>query len=273
MVAVAASAAMVGVGAVATHAVGGPRSNPSGHASQVEPAAGPTNTSPQPTFVPNPAASTFVPISPCRAVDTTNHGRPIKKGKSRSFFLRGATGFESQGGRAGGCGIPVTATAVTATVTSLHQSSHGSLRAGPAGASALIGSFAKNVQNTVGVTLPLGFGGHDLTVQVSHARTDVIIDVTGYYDIQDHLIILADGTVWYGNSHITELIHTAGTGTYTLVFPRSLAGCNVLTTDNGAPAVQASGSWGGSSLTVTTSHLVGGAYTVADESFQVFVVC
>ncbi|MGH3508929.1 MAG: hypothetical protein ACRDPI_01715 [Nocardioidaceae bacterium] len=59
--------------------------------------------------------------------------------------------------------------------------------------------------------------------------------MTGYYDIEDHLIIL--------------------------------------TTDNGQAEVQAVGSWGGSTLTVTTSHESGGVHTATDEGFQIFVVC
>jgi hypothetical protein len=278
--AAAASVALVGGAAVATHAVTGPSSDPTGHGSHVAgPAVATTNATPQATFSPNPDATTFVAISPCRAVNTVVKGGPIKKGKSRSFQIRGSASFAGQGGSASGCGIPADATAVAATITTLHQTGSGTIKALPAGSTggaALAESYTKNTQTTSGVTLPLGPTGQakDVTLQSGGANTDVIVDVTGYYTVRVHLIILADGTFWYGNTgDVTSLIHDPGSGRYTLTFARSLDGCNVLTSGNGNSSVQVSAIWGGSTLTVTTGILSGGNITSQDESFQMFVVC
>ena len=109
-------------------------------------------------------------------------------------------------------------------------------------------------------TLALGTGAASISIQANGHATQVVLDVTGYYNTQTHLIILADGTAWYGSRpHLTSLVHDPNSGLYELTFDRSLDGCNVLTTSNDQRDVQAVGAWGGSTLDVSTSHEVGGS--------------
>jgi hypothetical protein len=245
-----------------------------------EPIAGPAtvNSDPTPTFAPTPAQTVYVPIAPCRVVDTALHKHPIRAGGVRGFRVRGSGDLSAQGGSASGCGVPDTATAVAATVTTRDHPKKGTLKIWPGGTTvpaAIVASFAKKVQATSGATLTLSSPGAqpDIRAKAVGSATDVVIDITGYYTGQTHVIILADGTVWYGTDHLVSLTHTSGTGVYALAFDRSLAGCNALTTGNSQNNVGTSGSWGGSSLTVTTSLLSGGSYTTHDESFQVFIAC
>src|SRR5437667_8121983 len=55
----------------------------------------------------------YTPVTPCRIIDTraTGAGGPIVPGVQRDFLVSGTTGFDTQGGTAGGCGIPDGATA------------------------------------------------------------------------------------------------------------------------------------------------------------------
>ena len=54
--------------------------------------------------------STFVPIAPCRIVDTLLAGGALGNGVTRTFYVGGTTNFTAQGGKPGGCGIPINAT-------------------------------------------------------------------------------------------------------------------------------------------------------------------
>ena len=56
----------------------------------------------------------YTPVAPCRIIDTREPGAggPILGNTTRDFMVTGTTGFESQGGHAGGCGIPEDATSV-----------------------------------------------------------------------------------------------------------------------------------------------------------------
>jgi hypothetical protein len=280
VVVVAASLVVLGGAVITEQAVADARATGGSDPSATVKSAGPTTSALAitPTFTPSPAQSVYVPISPCRVVNTVASHHPIPNGVTRGFLVRGAVSLAGQGGSATGCGIPASATAVTAEITTLHHASKGTLKAWAAGTAqpaAFVASFAANTQETSEATIGLSTPGlvPEVSVKAHGSATDVTVDVTGYYDTQAHLIILADGTVWYGTEHLLNLTHTANSGSYVLTFDRSLVGCNILTSSNDARDVQAVGSWGGSTLNVNTSHESGGVFTAADESFQLYVAC
>jgi hypothetical protein len=257
----------------------GPSGAPATGASPAAIAPEATSTSPVATFQPSPAQTAFVPITPCRVVDTRNStAGKVAAGSTRAFHVRGATGFTAQGGKSVGCGIPATATAVSFSMTATQTAGSGYLRAWPYGyaqpTATLLNYPATSGGITSGAVVQLGGGAYDLNVEAFGHATHVVIDVTGYYSTQLHLIILADGTVWYGNSgDVVSLQHTTGSGVYALVVDRSTAGCNVLTSDNDQVTVHVSGSWGGNTISVNTYALSGGSYAAADESFQLYLIC
>lgn len=259
-------------------------SDPSGSSNEGPGHAAPTQASAaqpadvSPTFVPSPQSQTYVPLTPCRIVDTRVAGGKISAHQTRSFAVSGDTGFPAQGGHSSGCGIPTTATAVSISIIAVSPTSGGYLTAWPAGAAQPLASvlnFGSGASTNTGLTVSITSADPALSVYLgSAAAVDVVIDVYGYYEPQTHLIILADGTVWYGNgTHVTGVTHTSGSGFYNLTFDRSLAGCNVLTTDNDNQNVRVAASWGGISIAVNTFVRSGSSFTSADESFQVFVAC
>lgn len=280
--ALGAAAAMFVVGVVVAQASGSsgstnvgpaPGGGSTARAAAVSPAGVPV------AFVPSPQSQTLQSVVPCRIVDTRVAGGKLAAHATRSFTVGGTTGFSGQGGAASGCGIPTSATAVAISIIAVAPASGGFLTAWPAGSArpnASVLNFGKGVTTNTGLTVQTRpdvnpalsvFNG-------SAAALNVVIDVYGYYEPQTHLIILSDGTVWYGNStHVTAVNHTANTGNYTLTFDRSLTGCDVLATDNGNPNVRAAATWGGTSLTVNTYARSGASFTPLDESFQIFIAC
>lgn len=274
-----AATAMFAGGMVVAHAAdpgGGNNTGPAGGDRALTQAV--PNAVPVPAFAPNPQSQVFHTVAPCRIVDTRLAGGRLTKGTSRDFVVSGNTGFAAQGGAAAGCGIPTTATAVSFSIVAVNPSTSGYLTAWPVGVTRPLASVLNYVKGTTantGQMVSIKSGANPaLSVYSGSGTVDVVIDVYGYVEPQTHLIILADGRVWYGNAtHATNLIHTAGSGSYTLTFDRSLTGCNVIATDNGDQTVRAAPGWGGNSLTVTTYKESGGTFTQGDQSFQIFIAC
>src|SRR3954467_14115424 len=62
----------------------------------------------------------FVPLPPCRIIDTRLAGGALTPGVTRSFKVTGTTEFQAQGGQDGGCGVPVGTTVPQATAAVLN---------------------------------------------------------------------------------------------------------------------------------------------------------
>jgi len=217
------SAGAVGYG-VASAAPGGPSvPAPHGAPQQVLPAAGNGN-SPHPPARPD---SVYVPIKNCRIVSTATAGGKIPNGATRSFYVVGTAGFTAQGGQNGGCGIPVSATAISARVTSNSATANGAFVVYPTGTPVGQGTlyYAKGVNVTTGATLQLGAGtGKVLTVKNVQGPAHLIIDVNGYYDEQIGGMISPGGTVYSGSNHIVSA-SVVSTGVYRVTLDRDVTYC------------------------------------------------
>lgn len=136
----------------------------------------------------------FVPVQPCRVIDTRTGGGPIAAGTQRHFEVAGTANFEAQGGNAGGCGIPLgvstpIAAAVVINFIAVSPSGAGNLRAWEFGQPAPLASVINyasvpglNIAN--GVVVPIAGVAtldKDLTVQADAQGTQVVADVTGYF--------------------------------------------------------------------------------------------
>jgi hypothetical protein len=208
---VAAAAVVVAAasaGAVGAGAVGDPNGNP-----------GPT---PQAGMT-SPSESVFVPITPCRIVNTQN-GAPFQVGEIRTFRSQGNT--SSQGGAAS-CGIPASASALEMTVTAVAAQGSGYLRVAPAGqpipnATFLNYGAGQNIGNT-GTVATLPGTGANVQIRAFQARTHVIIDVGGYYVKGLQASIGADGVAARANGLTSSTRES--TGTYRVNFDRDIRGC------------------------------------------------
>ena len=168
-----------------------------------------------------------MPVTPCRIVDTRLSGAGFGNGTTRSFFVTGTQMFVPQGGTSGGCGIPTSAQAVTATLTAVSPTRSGFVRAWAAGGpepTATLLNYATTNTGT-GATVPIRSGGTAaLTVKNHTGATDLVIDVTGYYAAQLQAYVAITGTVIHHTSRFVGATKT-GTGTYTVTWDRNVAGC------------------------------------------------
>ncbi len=224
---VAGSVALgIGVaGASAPVAANGP-----GHATANAP------VKPAVTIQSNPEA-VYTPVKNCRLVNTAVAGGVIPGGGTRSFYISGTGGFTGQGGTSGGCGIPFSATAISARVTATSATANGAFVAYPTGTPVGQGTlyYAKGVNVTTGATLQLGPGtGQRLTVKDVSGPAQLIIDVNGYYSPQIQAVLNYNGGIYAGTTRVLSSTNT-GTGTYQVAVDRDLTGCTPIASVYGGP--------------------------------------
>ena len=195
------------------------------------PGIGTQMAAPGPHAVPPvaPAAeAVYKPITPCRIVDTLLGGGALGDGVSRAFYVGGTTGFAPQGGKSGGCGIPVGATAITATITAVRTSEHGYLRAFPNGASepnATVLSYPKGGSTGTGTTVGIKISSPLALALKNHGGpAHFIIDVTGYYAQQMEGFVKADGTPFSGTPRMVSAARV-GAGVYVVGWDTSVDAC------------------------------------------------
>ena len=135
----------------------------------------------------------FVPVPPCRVIDTRLGGGPLAASEIRDFQVAGTANFAAQGGNATGCGIPLGATtplapSVVFNFIAVNPQGAGHLTAwefGQTAPNASIINYAKvglNIAN--GVVVPISGVGttpRDLHVIAGVSSTHVVADVTGYF--------------------------------------------------------------------------------------------
>jgi hypothetical protein len=206
-----------------------------------------TGTQPPPTAATSAAGSdrllangfqnedAFVPITPCRILDTRKGLGKLPVGSQRTIDVRGSeTTFTTQGGNPGGCGIPAGAAAIEATVTAIDSGS-GFLRAWPANLSQPNATFlnydsAFNISNTGAITLCGGSNelacnaNQDLNLQAYGSSTHLVIDVAGFFIRPMAAVINASGTVRDGN-RVASSANLPGSGNYSVTFDRNVSQC------------------------------------------------
>lgn len=128
------------------------------------------------TVTPAAAGQYFVPITPCRLVDTRNAngafvGPSLVADQARSFSV--PQGF---------CGIPVTATAYSINVTAVPQKTVGFLTVWPDGQPQPVVSTLNSWDGRVKANAAIvPAGAADMIDVYSTGNTDVILDVNGYF--------------------------------------------------------------------------------------------
>lgn len=168
----------------------------------------------------------FVPVAPCRIVDTRAGGGKLAAGSSRALFVGGTTGFAPQGGTAGGCGVPLAAKAVALSITTTEATGSGRLIAWADGAAQPVStalSYLSAGNMTGNPIVPTSTAGKIRLASVK-AATHVVIDVAGYYVAPMVATIASAGTILSSSGRIVSINH-AGTGAYFVTFDRSLTGC------------------------------------------------
>lgn len=162
-------------------------------------------------------------VTPCRLLDTHKKGGPIRAGTVRKVTVVGK------------CGIPGSATAIIASVTTTASTSNGYLTGYPTGTTrpkARFATYLKGQAMTVGATLPLRIGQEPSLSIFSSGRTHVIIDVTGYYEEQIHAVLAPSGGIFNGTPRVVSSTHL-GTGSYQVAIDRDTTGCTPIASVHG----------------------------------------
>lgn len=242
--------------------------------------SGPSETAPKPQVITPLAAgdnaheSAFVPVTPCRVADTRATSK-IGANQTRGFKVRGTTGFPAQGGKAGGCNVPLDAVAVATNVTALQASGTGFLRAyasNLAQPTSVFVSYKSGVDATGGGSVGLpGPSTTALKITARNAATHVLIDVTGYYRAPMFAEVnYLDGALLKG-SRVTSTSRL-GVGAYNVTFSRTITGCvssATVTFGNGSGIIRSYPA-SANTVRVETQNDAGAA---ADKSFYLVVTC
>lgn len=156
----------------------------------------------------------FVPLPPCRIIDTRLGGGTMAAGETRSFQVAGDTEFQPQGGTDGGCGVPPgsaqpDAAAVMLNLVAVDAQGKGNLLAwsygqpAPLASSLNFASIGMNVAN--GLIVPIAgttLVPADLNIKANFSAVNVVVDITGYFtrfpieqfqDTQKSITVVADG--------------------------------------------------------------------------------
>jgi len=260
--AVAVIAALLSVGALAGAQADGGATD----------AAGPTPRA----GAASPTQTGFIPITPCRIVNTQNPAGKFAVGEVREYFMYGDT--SPQGGSAS-CGIPFTASALEVAVTAVGAEGEGYLRLYPAGQPEPNATFLNytdvfNAENagTIRVTPRTG---DNLAVKAFQRRTHVIIDVLGYYVDDLMAVVNSNGLLERGNG--VEEVSRLGAGSYLVRFGRVVTGCAYTgeLNDTGAatPPVGDIGMASHSHPRTVHVQTRNGTDTLADADFHLVVTC
>ena len=114
----------------------------------------------------------FVPIAPCRLVDTRITGNPIQGGISQNFAIQG------------NCGVPPSAAAYSLNVTVVPQGGLGYLTIWPAGQNqpyvSTLNSYDGRVKANAAIVGAGSSGGGAVSVYASDT-TDLVLDIDGYF--------------------------------------------------------------------------------------------
>ncbi|WP_020144420.1 hypothetical protein [Terracoccus sp. 273MFTsu3.1] len=221
------------------------------------------------TIEPNPMA-VYVPLKNCRVVATATAGGKIPNGATRDFQVTGTTGFTTQGGTSGGCGIPAYATAVSARVTSTASDANGAFIAYPTGTPVGQGTlyYAKGVNVTTGSNLQIGTAGK-VTVKNVQGPSHLAIDVNGYFSPQIQGHVELDGTLTSGTPLVVSALRST-TGVYQVTTARNVSTCAAHADPDGSGGYISSAVPSGSTVTVYTYALNG---TPTNIRFTLSVTC
>ena len=133
------------------------------------------------------AGASFVPITPCRVVDTRVAPGRLSAGEELEFDVR--DGFlEYRGGNPEGCGVPDGAVAVEASFTAVEPAGAGFLRVWrygdeePASTGTVLNfTPGQNITNTGTIPISAPRGVWDGSLRLFGASSDLVVDVNGYF--------------------------------------------------------------------------------------------
>lgn len=129
----------------------------------------------------------YVPVTPCRILDTRIAGGPIAAGTSRDFDITDVTSYSIQGGDSSNCGVGDKGdfAAAAINITAVYPAAAGYVTAYPHLAArpnaATINYVAGEIRNSLAIArLDQSQATYELTIY-SYAQTHVVADIVGYF--------------------------------------------------------------------------------------------
>jgi hypothetical protein len=221
----------------------------------------------------------YVPVTPCRIVDTragVGTGKTkIANNQTRAYYVGGTFGFAPQGGKGGGCAIPVGATAIAATLTAVAPTHGGFMRAWPNGvaepsATALnYGTFSIGTGATITINSSSAYA---LKVKNYGGPTDLVVDVAGYYAKPMAALIQSDGIAYDGTSRVVNS-GRLGVGQYWVEFDRDITYCQATASAYNIAAVSRVDTFSDAATTRVRVILYNSVGAVTDGWFYLIVSC
>ncbi|MET3804629.1 hypothetical protein ABIB25_001624 [Nakamurella sp. UYEF19] len=278
-VVIAVVATALTVGLTGASASGTPNGGPTPPDSGTRVAhAAPAETPPVQPHSPRPPAraeTVYVAITPCRIIDTRLGGGKFTNGTTRTYYVGGTFGFAPQGGTSGGCGIPIGATAIAASIGSTNSERNGYLVAWPQNLSK---PLASNLNYTKGQSIA---SGGNISIQKNSALalriynfggpTDVFMDVTGYYTQQMQGMIGSDGSVYSGSDGIVSAT-VINPGVYRVTFDNDVSYCTpMVNTYSGKGVYGSAYAFAGTSVYVYTWYISGTTHLEVNNSYYFYI--
>jgi len=217
----------------------------------------------------------YVPIKPCRIVDTRAAGGLLTANSYRNFYVRGTSGFAGQGGTSGGCGLPLTSVAATLSFTTVNSTGVGRINAFPyneteSNSTSITYSKTKTTANPTIKLTAYGFAPH-MAVHNYNYATDLVVDVTGYFVPQISAIINSGDGIYNGTSRVVSNDNTS-TGQYTVTIDRDVTGCSVTSAPYSGPYLVTAYT-SSNKVYANTYYFNGGVPTLTNMYWQLQVVC
>jgi hypothetical protein len=180
----------------------------------------------------SPTTSAFVPITPCRLVNSQNSAGAFADGETRSYNMFDPAEIQPQGGNPAGCGIPAHATGLELSITSVLAEGEGYLRIGPNHVvipTATFHNYSDVMNATTAGSVRVTPGQPDsFKIRVFEASTHVVVDALGYYVSQPFAVIDDPN----GDTNLSVVRHNGVTqaqevavGSTELTFNRDITGC------------------------------------------------
>lgn len=137
-------------------------------------------------------------LTPCRLVDTRNTASRIDAGSILDIHVSGAE-YGAQGGAASDCGVPADAKAVVVNVTVVQPDAPGYLSVFPRGAAMPLASSLNYTAGAIAgneIIVGQAAGGGPAVSIYSYARTDVVVDVVGFFGNPPAKSLSCQKVVW-----------------------------------------------------------------------------
>jgi hypothetical protein len=172
----------------------------------------------------------YVPVTPCKLVDTRLAVGPFHTGVTRFYHARGTGSLAGQGGSAAGCGLPTNAAAISTIVSAVTPSTSGFIQAnaadqGDPGITSVNYFKAQNISGNTTINLSQPASANAFKVKNTGGPTQIVVTVVGYYIAPMAAEVNSAGNLVIGNRVTLARVIPGAPGQYEVIFDRDVSKC------------------------------------------------